>query len=290
MTPSSSAEPAKPKRKDLRQTIAPEEISTLTPSQLARKRAKDREAQRAIRARTKEHIERLDRELAVLKLSQICDQTVQELLNRNSALEEELMRLKKDMRVQITSSLYSAPGLNSPQLSLPESFSSTLTYNDNLGTSSDAIHSPRGSLFSSDYYNFLPDYSQQHVPLSNNCESLASTASCPTPSNVSTPSSSADYNAGYIPVSVLSSILPSSTNSSNISVMFHKDVEMNYNNVGHHSIIPQGLPLPDVSEESSSTQSLDAGFQLNNPPLQSGTPYSHRYISHHYHQHSAWKI
>ncbi|WKT54107.1 hypothetical protein QSH57_004691 [Fusarium oxysporum f. sp. vasinfectum] len=262
MTPSSSAEPAKPKRKGARR------ISTLTPSQLARKRAKDREAQRAIRARTKEHIERLDRD----------------------ALEEELMRLKKDMRVQITSSLYSAPGLNSPQLSLPESFSSTLTYNDNLGTSSDAIHSPRGSLFSSDYYNFLPDYSQQHVPLSNNCESLASTASCPTPSNVSTPSSSADYNAGYIPVSVLSSILPSSTNSSNISVMFHKDVEMNYNNVGHHSIIPQGLPLPDVSEESSSTQSLDAGFQLNNPPLQSGTPYSHRYISHHYHQHSAWKI
>ncbi|KAH7169532.1 hypothetical protein DER46DRAFT_681387, partial [Fusarium sp. MPI-SDFR-AT-0072] len=266
-------------------------ISTLTPSQLARKRARDREAQRAIRARTKEHIERLDRELAALKLSQSCDQTVQELFNRNRVLEEELMRLKKNMTVQITSSLYSAPGLNSPQLSLPESFSSTLTFNDNLGTSSDAIPSPLGSPFPSDYYNFLPDYSQQHVPLSNNCDSLASTVSCPSPSNVSTPSSSADYNAGYASTSVLSSILPSNTNSSSISVMFHKDVvEMDYKNVGRHSMIPQRLPLPDVSEESSSTQNLDAGFQLNNPPLQSGTPHSHLYISHHYHQHSAWKI
>ncbi|KAF4334763.1 hypothetical protein FBEOM_11403 [Fusarium beomiforme] len=285
MTPSSSADLAKPKPKGARR------ISTLTPSQLTRKRAKDREAKRAIRARTKEHIEQLDRELAALKLSQSCDQTVQELLNRNRALEEELMRLKENMRVQITSSFYSAPGLNSPQLSLPESFSSTSTFNGNLGTSSDAIPSPRGSPFPSDYYNFLPDYSQQHVPLSNNCKSLASTVSCPIPSNVSTPSSSADYNAGYISISLLSSILPSNTNSSSISVMFHNGVvEMEYNNVGHHSIIPQGLPLSDVREESSSTQSLDAGFQLNNPPLQSGTPHSHRYISHHYHQHSAWKI
>ncbi|KAF4417973.1 hypothetical protein FACUT_11944 [Fusarium acutatum] len=285
MTPPSPAEPAKPKQKGARR------ISTLTPSQLARKRARDREAQRAIRARTKEHIERLDRELAALKLSQSCDQTVQELLNRNRALEEELMRLKKNMKVQIASSLNSAPGLNSPQLSLSESVSSTLTFNDSLGTSTDAIPSPRGSPFPSDYYNVLPDYSQQHVPLSN-CESLASTISCPSPSNVSNPSSSADYNAGYISISVLSSILPSNTNSSSTSVMLHRDVvEMEYNNVGRHSIIPpQGLPLSDVSEESSSTQSLDAGFQLNNPPLQPGTPHSHRYISHHYHQHSAWRI
>ncbi|KAH7248379.1 hypothetical protein B0J15DRAFT_400930 [Fusarium solani] len=52
MTRSSSAEPAEPKRKGTRSG------STLTPSQLARKGANDREAQRAIRARTKEHIER----------------------------------------------------------------------------------------------------------------------------------------------------------------------------------------------------------------------------------------
>ncbi|KAH7189826.1 hypothetical protein BFJ63_vAg16978 [Fusarium oxysporum f. sp. narcissi] len=284
MTPSSSVEPTKPRRKGARRN------STLTPSQLACKRGKDREAQRAIRARTKEHIERLDRELAELKLRQSRDQTVQELLRRNRALEEELMRLKKNMRLQITSSLYPAPDLNSPQPSLPDSLLSTSTFNDNLGTSSDAIPSPRVSPFPGNY-NYLPDYNQQYVPLSDNCGSWASTVSRPVPSNVSSPLSSADYSAGCISINVPSSILPSNTNSPSISVVFHKDVvEMEYNNVGCHSIIPQGLPLPDISEENSSTQSLDAGFQLNNPPLQFGTPHSHRYISHHYHQHSAWKI
>lgn len=39
-------------------------VSTLTPAQLSRKRANDREAQRAIRARTKENTERLEREVA----------------------------------------------------------------------------------------------------------------------------------------------------------------------------------------------------------------------------------
>ncbi|KAF2859348.1 hypothetical protein K470DRAFT_265345 [Piedraia hortae CBS 480.64] len=36
-------------------------VSTLTPAQLERKRANDREAQRAIRQRTKDHIENLER-------------------------------------------------------------------------------------------------------------------------------------------------------------------------------------------------------------------------------------
>ncbi|EWZ78584.1 hypothetical protein FOWG_17191 [Fusarium oxysporum f. sp. lycopersici MN25] len=62
----------KPKRK------AKSNVSSLTPSQLARKRANDREAQRAIRARTKEHIDRLERELEELKSKQSRDQTVLE--------------------------------------------------------------------------------------------------------------------------------------------------------------------------------------------------------------------
>ncbi|KAK2666777.1 hypothetical protein RAB80_017894 [Fusarium oxysporum f. sp. vasinfectum] len=87
MVRSSSAEPAKSsKRKGTRS------VSTLTPSQLARKRANDRETQRAIRARTKEHIDRLERELEELKSEQSRDQTVKELLRRNQALEEERER------------------------------------------------------------------------------------------------------------------------------------------------------------------------------------------------------
>ncbi|KAI1142486.1 hypothetical protein F5Y05DRAFT_228095 [Hypoxylon sp. FL0543] len=72
-------------------------VSTLTPSQLARKRANDREAQRAIRARTKEHIENLEREIEQLRSGQDRDQTIQALLRRNKALEEELRRLKEGM-------------------------------------------------------------------------------------------------------------------------------------------------------------------------------------------------
>lgn len=66
----------------------------MTPSQLARKRANDREAQRAIRARTKEHIERLERELEQLKSQQNRDEALQELLKRNKSLEDEIKRLK----------------------------------------------------------------------------------------------------------------------------------------------------------------------------------------------------
>lgn len=72
-------------------------MSTLTPSQLARKRANDREAQRAIRTRTKEHIERLERELEELKSKQHRDPTIQELMRRNKALEDELIRLRESV-------------------------------------------------------------------------------------------------------------------------------------------------------------------------------------------------
>ena len=75
-------------------------MSTLTPSQLARKRANDREAQRAIRARTKEHIENLEREIDELKSQQSRDQAVQDLLGRNKALEEEVRRLRETLGIR----------------------------------------------------------------------------------------------------------------------------------------------------------------------------------------------
>ncbi|KAF5679817.1 hypothetical protein FHETE_708 [Fusarium heterosporum] len=240
MVRSSSAEPAKSsKRKGTRS------VSTLTPSQLARKRANDREAQRAIRARTKEHIDRLERELEDLKSKQSRDQTVQELLRRNQALEEELMRLKENMGVSMTSSPYSAPG-TALSVTIPATTTSPhhsiLTtpsvYDDNLSTGSGAIPSPRGSPYPSGDYSPLPDYGQQYV-LPNNCESWASTVPCPVPSNVSSPSSSADdYSAGYIPTSVPTSMLASSnTSSSNVSAVGHSHkevIKMEYEDVDSH--------------------------------------------------------
>jgi serine phosphatase RsbU (regulator of sigma subunit) len=94
MTKSPSQEPSKSSRRK-----GPRSVSTLTPSQLARKRANDREAQRAIRARTKEHIERLEQELEEAKASQGRDKMVQELIERNKALEAELARLRASMGV-----------------------------------------------------------------------------------------------------------------------------------------------------------------------------------------------
>jgi hypothetical protein len=295
MVRSSSAEPAKSsKRKGTRS------VSTLTPSQLARKRANDREAQRAIRARTKEHIDRLERELEELKSKQSRDQTVQELLRRNQALEEELMRLKENMGVSMTSSPYSAPG-TTLSVTIPCSASSPTpngiltapsVYDDNLSSGSGAIPSPRGSPFPSGDYSPIPDYGQQYVPLPNNCESWASTVPCPVPSNVSSPSSSADdYSAGYIPTSVPSSMLPSNnTSSSNISAVGHsqKDViKMEYEDVDSHGKIPQPqLHHVPPEQRTNHTQYLDAGYRLSNPSLQPVSP--HTYMAQH--QQPAWNM
>ncbi|KAJ9412679.1 hypothetical protein QL093DRAFT_2026934, partial [Fusarium oxysporum] len=71
-------------------------VSSLTPEQLARKRANDREA-RGRYTSAQEHIERLERELAELKSNQSRDQTIQDLLRRNTAIKIELVRLKEVM-------------------------------------------------------------------------------------------------------------------------------------------------------------------------------------------------
>ncbi|KAH7190491.1 hypothetical protein V3481_012191 [Fusarium oxysporum f. sp. vasinfectum] len=280
MIRSLSAESVKPKRKGNRS------VSTLTPARLARKRANDREAQRTIRARTKKHIERLERELAELRSKQSRDETVQELLRRNKAIEKELVRLKGIIRVPMTSSHYFVPGLT-PQLSMPDELLLPTIYDSNLSASSGTIPSPRESQVPSDY-NPLPDYSQQCIPLSNNCESPASTVSCPVLPNVSTPSSLVDYGAGYIPIGVLTLILPSNnTSSSSIGAVHDKDViKMEYDVVGHHGTIPQELRLPDMRHggEVTQTQYPDAGFHLSNPPLHPDTPYSNPYIPHHQQQ------
>ncbi|KAH7190482.1 hypothetical protein DER44DRAFT_851431 [Fusarium oxysporum] len=199
-------------------------VSTLTPKQLARKRANDREAQRAIRIRTKEHIERLERELAELKRNQSRDQTIQDLLRRNTAIERELIRLKEIMGAPTASLSSHGPGLTARQLLFPNKLSTTTVSNGNLSTGSDAIPSPHRVTFLGDY-NSHHEYNQQYIPLSNNCESLASIISCAIPSNISDPSSPGDYGAGNIQTSRSTSVLPfSNTSSSNICTIYNKDV------------------------------------------------------------------
>lgn len=65
--------------------------------QLARKRANDREAQRSIRQRTKDHIERLENRIRELTEGQ--NGNLEEVQQRNAELERELRNLKESLRI-----------------------------------------------------------------------------------------------------------------------------------------------------------------------------------------------
>ncbi|KAH6980479.1 hypothetical protein EDB80DRAFT_825879 [Ilyonectria destructans] len=181
-------------------------VPTMTDAQLAAKRIRNRNWQRAYRIRSKDYVESLERQLVEKK------QTIREL-------EDELRQLKQNMDVFMTSSPFSTPA-----------------YFDSLSTGSGPIPSPKASPFPSGDYGSLPDYGQQYVPLPNNCTSWANTV--PVPSNVSGPSSAAntdDDGARSIPTSVPASMLPSNNTSSTGAVGDYRDknIKMGYD-VDHH--------------------------------------------------------
>lgn len=66
-------------------------VTTLTAAQLERKRANDREAQRAIRQRTKDHIAELERQIHELTAQRNANspEKLMELMRRNEELEQE---------------------------------------------------------------------------------------------------------------------------------------------------------------------------------------------------------
>jgi TolA-binding protein len=80
-------------RKRRASTTGSRGIANLTPEQLAKKRANDREAQRAIRERTKHQIESLERKIRELQ----CQQPYQELqhvIRQKEAVEAENAEIK----------------------------------------------------------------------------------------------------------------------------------------------------------------------------------------------------
>lgn len=85
-------------------------VLTLSREQLERKRANDREAQRAIRARTKDYIERLESELREFKDTQR-EKLIEELQARNKALQEEVWRLQRSHGITADSSPYQSAGM-----------------------------------------------------------------------------------------------------------------------------------------------------------------------------------
>lgn len=82
----------------------------MTPAQLVSKRAKDRIAQRNIRAKTREYIEHLERDVENLRGKWIEDKTIQGLLLRNKALEDDVRHLKENIAVSATRTYFPAAG------------------------------------------------------------------------------------------------------------------------------------------------------------------------------------
>ena len=71
-------------------------VANLTPEQLAKKRANDREAQRAIRERTKNQIETLERRIQELS-SQQPYQELQTILQQKKVIEQENKELRRSL-------------------------------------------------------------------------------------------------------------------------------------------------------------------------------------------------
>ncbi|PVH68209.1 hypothetical protein DL98DRAFT_368531, partial [Cadophora sp. DSE1049] len=84
-------------------------VASLTPEQLARKRANDREAQRSIRQRTKTHIEELEQRIRDLSQDQDT-RDFEQIKRRNAELEEELRKLR-ELLGRSDSSVASSPEL-----------------------------------------------------------------------------------------------------------------------------------------------------------------------------------
>ncbi|KAF2758563.1 hypothetical protein EJ05DRAFT_500081 [Pseudovirgaria hyperparasitica] len=94
-------------------------VTTLTAAQLERKRANDREAQRAIRQRTKDHIESLERRISELTSTDV-NARLMSTLERNTALESENEQLRSRLH-QALNSLHSMEGSDTPGSSLSTS-------------------------------------------------------------------------------------------------------------------------------------------------------------------------
>ncbi|XHG07262.1 hypothetical protein AWENTII_010421 [Aspergillus wentii] len=81
-------------------------VTSLSAEQLERKRANDREAQRTIRQRTKEHIEQLEHQVAELKAK---GDRYDDIVRRNVALEGEINQLRHQLSMVAGGQGYSNP-------------------------------------------------------------------------------------------------------------------------------------------------------------------------------------
>jgi len=257
-------------------------VSTLTPSQLARKRANDREAQRAIRARTKEHIERLERELEDLKSRQNRDETVQNLIKRNKALERELMALRESLGIQgrpyPPTGMRHLGNMREPPLhvlTIPETGYDV----DGLPTPASAVSS-RASSFGqgSGDYGAAPGFGSSYLPTPEPCESwptVVPVSSVSVPSVVSSPCSSTghpdDYVPGYIPTSVPSSMMDGSGMQPQTISCLDGTAKVEYEDLENSKTSTGGET--EIGFADWMSPSTDRGYCTANVPQSSSTSY-----------------
>jgi hypothetical protein len=86
--------PSQPSRKRKAASAGSRGVSTLTPEQLAKKRANDREAQRAIRERTKQTIDNLERRIQDLTAQQPY-QELQAVIREKDAIQAENVEIRR---------------------------------------------------------------------------------------------------------------------------------------------------------------------------------------------------
>jgi TolA-binding protein len=84
-------------------------VANLTPQQLERKRANDREAQRAIRERTKQQIDRLNEKIRELESAQPY-RDLQAVISQKEAVEAENIEIKRQLAHFINVFRAFAPG------------------------------------------------------------------------------------------------------------------------------------------------------------------------------------
>lgn len=92
----SPAAPGSNKRSRINGSTSARGVANLTPDQLAKKRANDREAQRAIRERTRNQISELEQRIRNL-MNQQPYQDLQHVLRQKEALEAENAAIKKKL-------------------------------------------------------------------------------------------------------------------------------------------------------------------------------------------------
>src|SRR5271156_4006606 len=109
----SSAISAAPVIKRRMTAASPRGVASLTPDQLAKKRANDREAQRAIRERTKTQIENLERRIRELE-SQDPYQELQSVLRQKGDVQSENEEIRRRLTsvLSIIQPVIGAQGLN----------------------------------------------------------------------------------------------------------------------------------------------------------------------------------